>query len=110
MERTLARIDVWERGWIHSWAAKSTYENAAGVRLSWRRRTDRIGGSSVDELHAPLPVAHITGKRHKYSPIPFRADDAEARHNFFAREHDGNRATQSSITFSFIRITVVAAC
>ena len=31
VERTLARIDVWERGWIYAWAAKSTYENAAGA-------------------------------------------------------------------------------
>jgi hypothetical protein len=31
VERTLARIDVWERGWIYAGATKSTYENAAGA-------------------------------------------------------------------------------
>ena len=31
VERTLARIEVWERGWIYAGAAKSTYENAAGA-------------------------------------------------------------------------------
>ena len=31
VERTLARIEVWERGWIYAGAAKVTYENAAGA-------------------------------------------------------------------------------
>jgi hypothetical protein len=30
VERTLARIQVWERGWIYAGATKTTYENAAG--------------------------------------------------------------------------------
>jgi hypothetical protein len=30
VDRTLARIQVWERGWIYAGATKTTYENAAG--------------------------------------------------------------------------------
>jgi len=38
VERTLARINVWERGWIYAWAAKSTYENAAGATFILEKR------------------------------------------------------------------------
>ena len=34
VEQTLARVDVWERGWFWAWAAQQTYANAASATYS----------------------------------------------------------------------------
>ena len=38
VERRLAKVDVWERGWIYAGAAKQTYENAADATFILERR------------------------------------------------------------------------
>ena len=37
-ETTLARTDVWERGWMYAGAAKQTYENAPGATFVLEKR------------------------------------------------------------------------
>lgn len=40
IEGSLAKVRVWERGWIYAWAAKQTYENAAEARFVLERGSD----------------------------------------------------------------------
>jgi hypothetical protein len=49
VETTLARVSVWERGWIYAWAAKQTYENAAAATFVLEKK---VGASWQVLLYA----------------------------------------------------------
>jgi hypothetical protein len=65
VEPTLARVSVWERGWIYAWAAKQTYENAAAATFVLEKRNGEgwkvvlyaSEGQAVrpEHQHEPMP-------------------------------------------------------
>ena len=73
IEPSLARVDVWERGWIYAWAAKQTYENAAAATFVLERR-EGAGWKIV------LYASHSQAVRpqHRGEPMPDLSPDATA--------------------------------
>ena len=64
VEQTLARVDVWERGWFWAWAAQQTYENAASATFYLEKREDQW---KVALYRSDLRAVHPS---HKNDPMP----------------------------------------
>jgi hypothetical protein len=72
VERTLARVEVWERGYVYALAAKVTYENAAGATFILERRegetwkvllySSRSTAVRSDHVNQPIPDLSPEGK------------------------------------------------
>lgn len=65
LEPTLARVSVWERGWIYAWAAKQTYENAAAATFVLEKRE---GEPWKVLLYASQSQA--VRPQHRHEPMP----------------------------------------
>lgn len=65
VERTLAKVDVWERGWIYAGAAKRTYENAADATFILERKEN-------EGWKVLLYASHSQAVRHDHrnQPMP----------------------------------------
>ena len=64
VEESLARIDVWERGWTYAWAAKQTYQTAASAMFILEKRTE---GWKVLVYRSESRAIH---SKHKDDPMP----------------------------------------
>ena len=70
VERTLARIQVWERGWIYAGATNTTYENAAGGTFmlvkkegeDWKILVYDSGSSAVRPKDRDGPMPDLSPK------------------------------------------------
>lgn len=70
IERSLARVDVWERGWFYAWAAKQTYENAASAMFilekregeGWKVLLYRSESQAIRPKHKDDPMPDLSPK------------------------------------------------
>ena len=70
LETTLARVSIWERGWIYAWAAKQTYENAAAATFvlekkegeGWKVVLYASEGQAVHPKHRTEPMPDLSPK------------------------------------------------
>ena len=69
IEQTLARVDVWERGWFWAWAAQQTYENAASATFylekregQWKVALYRSDSRAVHPEHKNDPMPDLSPK------------------------------------------------
>jgi hypothetical protein len=65
VEQTLARVDVWERGWFWAWATQQTYENAALATFYLEKRDGQ--GWKVALYRSDSSAVH---PKHKNDPMP----------------------------------------
>jgi hypothetical protein len=76
VEGTLARVDVWERGFIYAWASKVTYENAAGATFilergageHWKVLLYSSRSSAVRPDHANQPIPDLSPEGKSRTP------------------------------------------
>ncbi len=64
VDASLARIDVWERGWTYAWAAKQTYQSAASAMFILEKRAE---GWKVLVYKSEARAIH---PKHKDDPMP----------------------------------------
>ncbi len=70
VEQTLARVDVWERGWFWAWAAKTTYESAASASFylenlngsGWKIALYRSDSRAIHPKHKDDPLPDLSPK------------------------------------------------
>lgn len=70
VETTLARVDVWERGWTYAWAARQTYQSAASAMFilekregqGWKVLVYRSQSSAIHPKHKDEPLPDLSPK------------------------------------------------
>ena len=70
IEQTLARVEVWERGWFWAWAVKKTYESAASATFylenhngsGWKVVLYRSDSRAILPKHKDDPMPDLSPK------------------------------------------------